>query len=54
MASTPPGAKKQKLDYIVDKNVYDLFMKMCSKKGFAPQIVIEKAMKKFSETGQID
>jgi hypothetical protein len=52
MASTPPGAKKQKIDYTVDKGVYDSFMKMCSNKGFAPQIVVEKAMKRFSETGQ--
>ena len=54
MASTPPGAKKQKIDYVVDKNIYDNFMKMCGKKGFAPQIVVEKAMRKFAETGQSD
>ena len=53
MASTPPGAKKQKIDYIVDKAVYDSFMKTCSHKGFAPQVIVEKAMRKFAETGQI-
>lgn len=52
MASVPPGARKQKIDYFVDKNIYDLFMKMCSHKGFAPQVIVEKAMKKFAETGQ--
>jgi len=53
MASYPPGAKKQKIDYTIDKGVYDSFMKACSNKGFAPQVLIEKAMKKFAETGQI-
>jgi len=53
MASTPPGAKKQRIDYTVDKAVYDAFVKACSYKGFAPQVVIEKAMKSFSETGRI-
>ena len=49
MASTPPGAKKRKLDYMVDQNAFDEFMKACSKKGFAPQVVLEQAMKKFSD-----
>ena len=53
MASTPPGAKKRKLDYMVDQNVFDEFMKACSRKGFAPQVVLEQAMKKFSQSGQI-
>jgi len=53
MASYPPGPKKQKLDYAVDKQVFDAFMKQVSLKGFAPQVVIEKAMRKFAETGQI-
>lgn len=53
MASTPPGAKKRKLDYNVDQAVYDDFIKACSRKGFAPQIIVEQAMKKFAQTGQI-
>jgi len=53
MASTPPGAKKQRIDYNIDKGIYDVFMKMCSNKGFAPQVILEKAMKKFAETGQV-
>ncbi len=53
MAATPPGAKKRKLEYNVDQAVYDEFVKVCSRKGFAPQIILEQAMKKFSQTGQI-
>jgi hypothetical protein len=53
MAATPPGAKKRKLEYNVDQSVYDDFMKACSRKGFAPQVILEQAMKKFVQTGQI-
>ena len=53
MASTPPGAQKMKVDYLVDRKVYDDFAKSCSRKGFAPQVVVEKLMAKFSQTGQI-
>ena len=53
MASYPPGAQKAKLDYTVDRKAYDEFVKVCSRKGFAPQIILEQAMKKFTQTGQI-
>jgi hypothetical protein len=53
MASTPPGAQKMKIDYTVDKKVYDDFVKNCSRKGFAPQVIVERLMTKFNETGQI-
>ena len=53
MAATPPGAKKRKLDYNVDQATYDEFVKACSRKGFAPQIILERAMKKFVQTGDI-
>lgn len=53
MAATPPGPKKRKLDYNVDQNTYDEFVKVCSRKGFAPQIILEKAMRKFAQTGDI-
>jgi len=53
MAATPPGAKKRKLDYMVDQNTFDEFMKACSRKGFAPQVVLEQAMRKFTQNGQI-
>ena len=53
MAATPPGAKKRKLDYNVDQAVYDDFVKVCGRKGFAPQIILEQAMRKFTQQGQI-
>lgn len=53
MAAYPKGAQKIKLDYNVDRATYDEFVKACSHKGFAPQIVIEKMMEKYSQTGQI-
>ncbi len=53
MASTPKGPQKMKVDYVVDRQVYDNFMRACGHKGYAPQIVIEKLMKKYIETGQI-
>ena len=53
MAATPKGPQKVRLDYNVDKPTYDLFVKECTKKGYAPNIVIERLMKKFIETGQM-
>lgn len=53
MAATAPGARKKKLDYNVDGAVFDDFMKACSKKGFAPQVILEQAMRKFIQNGQI-
>jgi len=53
MASTPPGAKRQRLDYTIDKAIYDEFVKACSRKGYAPQVLIEQMMKKYTQTGQI-
>ncbi len=53
MASTPPGAKKKKVEYNVDQAAWEDFMKMCSKKGYAPQVVIEQFMRKFNQTGMI-
>ena len=53
MASTAPGAKKRKLEYNVDAALYDEFMKACSRKGYAPQVLLEQAMRKFVQSGQI-
>ncbi len=53
MAATPPGAKKRKVDYMIDQATFDEFMKACSRKGYAPQIIIEQAMRKFVQNGQI-
>ena len=52
MASYPPGPQKAKLDYNIDRKTYDDFARACSRKGFAPQIILEKAMRKFAETGR--
>ena len=53
MAATPPGPRKRKMDYSVDQNTFDEFVKACSRKGFAPQIILEQAMRKFIQTGQM-
>lgn len=53
MASTPPGAKKRKMEYMVDQNTFDAFVKACSHKGYAPQVLIEQFMKKYIQTGQV-
>jgi hypothetical protein len=53
MAATPKGPQRRKLEYTVDGAIYDLFVKICSQRGYAPQIVIERLMKRYSETGQI-
>jgi hypothetical protein len=53
MASYPPGPQKMKLDYNIDRGTYDAFIKACSHKGFAPQVIVEKLMAKFNQTGQI-
>ena len=53
MAVSPPNPRKRKLDYNVDQSAYDEFVKACSRKGMAPQIILEQAMRKFTQTGQI-
>lgn len=53
MAATPKGPQKAKLDYNIDKGTYDNFVRACSSKGYAPQIIIEKLMQKYNQTGQI-
>lgn len=53
MAATPPNPQKMRVNYNLDRKIYDEFARMCSRKGFAQQIIVEKAMKKFIETGQI-
>ena len=53
MATYPPDPRKRKLDWNIAQNVYDDFAKLCSRKGLAPQIVVEKMMAKFNQTKQI-
>ena len=52
MAASLKAAQKMRLDYNVDREVYDNFVKACSHKGYAQNIVIEKLMRRFNETGQ--
>jgi len=49
MASTPKGPQKIQLDYVVDRKIYDDFVRQCSHKGYAPKVVIERLMQKYSE-----
>ena len=54
MAATPKDPPKRRLDaFYIDKNTYDDFIRNCNKKGYAPQGVFEKLMRKFNETGQM-
>ena len=53
MAATPKGPQKVKIDYNIDKPTYDQFVRVCSSNCYAPQIVVERLMKKFIETGKI-
>ena len=53
MAATAPNPQKMRVDYNIDRKIYDDFVKNCSRKGFAPQVIVEKFMKKFNDTGQI-
>jgi hypothetical protein len=54
MAATPKGPQKVRIDYNIDKPTYDNFVRMCSNKGFAPNIIVERLMKKYTDTnGQI-
>ena len=47
------AGKKREMKYNIDQNIYDEFVKACSRKGMAPQVIVEQAMKKFVETGQL-
>jgi len=53
MPTIPPKPKVRKMDYTVDQTTFDEFVKTCSRKGYAPQVVLQQAMKKFTQTGQI-
>lgn len=53
MAATPKKQQKVRLDYNIDKQAYDDFVKACSRKGYAPNVVVERLMKKYTETGQM-
>lgn len=49
MAATPKGAQKIRLDYNVDREIYNQFVRACTTKGYAPQVIIERMMKSYTE-----
>jgi len=51
MAATPKGPQKVRIDYNIDKPTYDDFVRACSKKGFQPNVIVERMMKKYTESG---
>jgi hypothetical protein len=53
MAASLKATKKMKLDYVIDREVYDQFVRACSHKGFSQNVVIEKLMKTYTETGRM-
>jgi len=53
MTAIHPAGKKREMRYSIDQNTCDEFIKACSRKGLAPQVLLEQAMKRFIQTGQI-
>ncbi|MFH1588967.1 MAG: hypothetical protein ABIB43_00165 [archaeon] len=53
MAASLKAVKKMKIDYNIDRGIYDSFVKACTHKGYTPNVVVERLMKKYVETGQM-
>jgi len=53
MAAIHQAGKKREIRYSIDQNTHDEFVKACSRRGLAPQVIVEQAMKKFVQNGQI-
>ncbi len=51
MGTYPPDAQKREMKCNIDRKTYDEFARLCSRKGFAMQVIVERMMKKFNETG---
>jgi hypothetical protein len=51
MAAKPKAAQKVTINYPIDKQVYDDFARLASKKGFATTVIVERLMKKYVEAG---
>lgn len=49
MAATPKGPSRIQLDWYIDREAYNNYVRACSSKGFAPQVVVERLMRKYSE-----
>lgn len=53
MAAVPKGPQVARLDVNIDKTTYEMFIRACAGKGYAPKVVVERLLKKFNETGQM-
>lgn len=51
MAATPKGPQKVRIDYNIDKPTYDDFVRLCSKKGYVPTVIVERLMKYYIQKG---
>ena len=45
MEATPKGISKIKLDMVVERSVYDDYVRWCSKRGFSANVLLEKFMR---------
>ena len=54
MAATPKKPQKVKIDYNIDKQIYDDFIRASTRKGYSPNVVVEKLMQKYIETGNFN
>lgn len=48
MAATPKGISKIKLDMVVERTVYDDYVRWCSKHGYSANVLVEKFMRETS------
>lgn len=54
MAAKPKAAQKVTIKYDIGKETYDDFVRLVSKKGFVPKVIVERLMKKYIDSnGQI-
>ena len=54
MAATAKAPQKVKIDYNIGKQTYGDFVRLCTKKGFAPVVIVERLMKHYTDkNGQI-
>ena len=49
MAASLKAPQMRKLEVGIHAEVYDQFMRNCSKKGYAANVLIEKLMKEYNE-----
>lgn len=49
MAASLKAPQKVRIDYNIDKEIYDNFVRACSKKGFMPNVIVERMMKKYND-----